>query len=127
MSTRRRAAIGASEGKDRSESQSAIHSHLHEESSKSLTESKKRANIYKKPYPLSDGSSIKDQLKFDRNRQLKGYKISKNQASWSTLDKSQVTASQRKRSRKAHYGKISKLDIEQIKDKSEQPEIDRTT
>ena len=32
----------------------------------SLTEVKKHANIYKKPYPLSDGSSIKEHLKFNR-------------------------------------------------------------
>ena len=66
MSTRRRAAIGASEGKDVSDLKNANHSDLADENTKSLTEAKKHANIYKKPYPLSDGSSIKEHLKFNR-------------------------------------------------------------
>ena len=69
MSTRRRAAIGASEGKDGSDHKNANHCELVEENTKSLTEVKKHANIYKKPYPLSDGSSIKEHLKFNRGSQ----------------------------------------------------------
>jgi hypothetical protein len=67
MSTRRRAAIGASEGKELPEQKNANHCNLAEDGYKSLTEVKKHPNIYKKPYPLSDGSSIKEHLKCARD------------------------------------------------------------
>jgi hypothetical protein len=78
MSTRRRAAIGASEGKDCSDQKNANHCEPPDENIKSLTDVKKHANIYKKPYPLSDGSSIKEHLKFNRGSHLREYLPSKN-------------------------------------------------
>ena len=78
MNTRRRAAIGASQEKDRIDMKNANHCEIGEESLKSQTEVKKHDNIYKKPYPLSDGSSIKEHLKFDRSKVLKDYKASLN-------------------------------------------------
>jgi hypothetical protein len=101
MSTRRRAAIGASEGKDWTELKNANPCELADENIKSLTDVKKHANIYKKPYPLSDGSSIKEHLKFNRGHQAREYQQSKNQAILSTQDKSQAATPPRKRSRKA--------------------------
>jgi hypothetical protein len=78
MSTRRRAAIGASEGKDWTDQKNANHCELIDENIKSLTDVKKHANIYKKPYPLSDGSSIIEHLKFNRANQPREYQLSKN-------------------------------------------------
>ena len=84
MSTRRRAAISAFEGNDCPDKKNANHCEPLDENTKSLTDVKKHANIYKKPYPLSDGSSIKEHLRFNRGSNLKEYLPSKNQAILST-------------------------------------------